>query len=193
MIQNQPTASLRTLSALLYDAYGSPLPSGTSWEAGMVKLSKANGAFVNTTNLPTAVADGADNSFVLQLEITEVNTLGPLRIQLFDEPDGNVIAEYVDEVVADLADTLEDAHGGGLWTSAVDSAEIATEVWGAILEETHTASDLVRLLVAIAAGDRVDDEDAGTSVYYGLDGSTERATGTVDDEGRDATVGTLSI
>ena len=102
MNQNEPVASLRTLSANLYDISGFPLASTTSWLAGMVKISKANGAFVNTTNLPTTVTGGADNSFKLQLEIAEVNTLGPLRIQFFDAVGGNLIAEYVDEVIDPL-------------------------------------------------------------------------------------------
>ena len=100
MLQSQPTASLRVLSATLYDLAGAPLSSGTSWLAGMVKISKANGAFANTTNLPTAVTGGADNSFKLQLEIAEVDTLGPLRIQFFDSVGGDLIAEYTDDVVA---------------------------------------------------------------------------------------------
>lgn len=125
MVKDEPTASLRVLSATLYDAANSPLPSGTSWSAGMTKLSKANGAFANTTNTPTPVTGGADNAFKLQLTAAEVDTLGPLRVQFFDAPGGQLIAEYVDEVVSGSTATLT-LHSGTAQAGAANSITLAS-------------------------------------------------------------------
>lgn len=106
MIQSQPLANLRLLQALLYDTAGAALSAAVVWVAGMARLSKAGGAFVNTTNLPSTVTGGGANSFKLQLTAAECDTLGTLRIQFFDAAAGSLIAEYVDEVVVDTLDTV---------------------------------------------------------------------------------------
>ncbi len=176
MIQNQPTASLRALAALLYDTGASPLPSGTSWLAGMTLISKANGAFVNTYNTPTAVSGGADNSFVLQLEEAETDTLGPLRIQFLDGVAGNLLAEYVDEVVVETD------------ISTVPTAsENADAVWETGIESSYSAAELLRLLVAVAAGDG-DGLESTTPLYKNIAGDTTRVSATVDEDTGDRVI-----
>lgn len=106
MIQNQPVEALRTLSATVYDANGDLLPAATSWVAGMVKISKAGGAFTNTTNLPTSVSGGGDGDFDLILTVGEVDTIGNLRVRFYDDAVGTtLLAEYVDQVTSSTTQT----------------------------------------------------------------------------------------
>lgn len=101
MRQNEPLEALRTLSATLYDTNGDLLPAATVWSAGMVKVSKAGGAFTNTVNLPTSVSGGGDGDFDLVLDLTEVDTIGNLRIRFYDDALGtNLLAEYQDQVTS---------------------------------------------------------------------------------------------
>lgn len=98
MKQNEPNANLRKLVMTLYDAAGNPLDGATSWSSGLTKISKGGGAFSNTTNLPAGMGGGAENSFLLQLTVDEVNTLGPIVVQVFDVG-GALLAEFGDAVV----------------------------------------------------------------------------------------------
>lgn len=99
MIQNESNPALRTLSATIYDTNGDLLPAATSWVAGMVRVSKAGGAFTNAVNLPTSVSGGGDGDFDLILDVSEVDTIGNLRVRFYDDASGtNLLAEYVDQV-----------------------------------------------------------------------------------------------
>lgn len=116
MKQNEPLASLRTLSATIYDTNGVLLPEATSWVAGMVMISKAGGAFANSTNLPTSVSGGGDGDFDLILTVSEVDTIGNLRIRFFDDAIGtNLLAEYVDQVIASTV-AVSSSSGSANWT-----------------------------------------------------------------------------
>ncbi len=180
MIISQPTASLRTLSALLYEVDGDPLPSGTAWVAGMTRVSKANGAFANTTNSPTTVSGGADNAFKLELTTTEVNTLGPLRVQIFDAAAGDLIAEYTDEVVT--ATLAANAITGDV-IAASAATKISAAVGARLVEGAHTQDDLQRLLVGVIAG-TVSNFTSDTLVFKSLNGAKTRITITRDATGR---------
>lgn len=99
VIQNEPNVELRTISATLYDALGVLVPAGTVWAAGMSKVSKAGGAFVNTAALPLAVPGGGDGAFDLELTIAECDTVGTLRVRFFDAA-AVFLGEYTDTVYA---------------------------------------------------------------------------------------------
>lgn len=117
MKQNEPLESLRTLSATIYDLTGVLLPAATVWVAGMVKISKGGGAFTNTTNLPTSVSGGGDGDFDLILTVPEVDTIGNLRIRFYDDAVGtNLLAEYVDRVVASTVQTSSSSSSSINWT-----------------------------------------------------------------------------
>lgn len=89
IIANEPTPGLRTLAVRLLTAGGGAgLPLATVFVAGNVKLSKAGAAFVNTTNLPTPIADGQAGSFNFTLEQLEVDAPGAYRVQ-FTPPGGD--------------------------------------------------------------------------------------------------------
>lgn len=114
MKQSEPTEALRTLSATIYDTNGDLLPEATSWSAGMVKISKAGAAFTNTTNLPTSVAGGGDGDFDLILTVSEVDTVGNLRIRFYDDVLGtNLLAEYTDQVVSSTTTTSSSSSSSG--------------------------------------------------------------------------------
>ncbi len=116
MIQNQPVEALRTLSATVYDANGDLLPAATSWVAGMVKISKGGGAFVNTTNLPTSVSGGGDGDFDLILTVDEVDTIGNLRVRFYDDAVGTtLLAEYVDQVTTSTVATSSSGSSSNGW------------------------------------------------------------------------------
>lgn len=100
MIQNEPNEELRTVSATLYASNGDLLPAATVWSAGMVKISKAGGPFVDTVNLPVAVAGGGDGAFDLVLTVEEVDTVGMVRVRFYSSPGGALIAEYTAMVEA---------------------------------------------------------------------------------------------
>ncbi|MDQ3070464.1 MAG: hypothetical protein M3R55_12150 [Acidobacteriota bacterium] len=176
MLQSEPTAELRALSALLYNTDGTPLAAATSWLAGMVKISKANGAFVNSTNTPTAVTGGATNAFKLQLTIAEVNTVGALRVQFFASVGGDLLAEYIDEVN----------------TGTFDVTTIAAAVDELPVLGAHTRGDLDRLVVAVLAGP-VLDFTTGTLVYKCPVTGVTRLTVTKNSTGRlVSTIGDLA-
>lgn len=106
MKQNEPVEALRTLSATIYDVDGDLVPAAFTWLAGMVRISKAGGAFANTANLPNSVSGGGDGDFDLVLTTTEVDTIGNIRVRFYDDAVGtNLLAEYVDQVVASTVQT----------------------------------------------------------------------------------------
>lgn len=105
MLLNEPIAALRTISTTLFDTAGDLLPLNASWVAGQVKLSKNGSPFTNTTNLPVALDDGGDGAFDLELELSEVNTAGTVRVRFYDGS-ADLIAEYTIEIETDFGDYL---------------------------------------------------------------------------------------
>lgn len=91
---DQPLAALRTLSASLVDSSDVAIPAGTSWVAGMAKVSKAGAAFVNAANLPVAVSGAGDGAFSLELSTGEVDTEGRVRVRFYDAS-AVLLREYV--------------------------------------------------------------------------------------------------
>jgi hypothetical protein len=68
--------------------------------------------------------------------------------------------------------------------SALTPAAIAAAVWAEIVESGYSASDILRILAAVAAGDATDLD--GNPSFTGLDGTTTRVAGTIS--GGDRTI-----
>lgn len=66
-------------------------------------------------------------------------------------------------------------NGPPVWEELVDQAIFADAVWGAILEDSHTAADLLRLLVSFAAG-KVQNFSTGTLAFRNLADTVTRFT-----------------
>lgn len=140
MLLNQPLAALRLVSMRLLDENGDGLPLATTISVGQCKISKAGAAFANTVNVPTAVSGGTAGSFQLQLELSEVDTVGVLRIQV--SPTGGQVADLVDEVA----------------TSSTEAAAVATAVGDLVLDSTapegaRTLKESVNIIASFAAGE----------------------------------------
>ena len=83
MLLNQSTAALRVIPMRLYDASGVALSAAHVFAAGDVKLIQPDGTIANATNLPTPVTNTViAGSFNFQLEQSEIQQLGELRIQV---------------------------------------------------------------------------------------------------------------
>ncbi len=95
--RNESNASERVLDATIYDESGDLLAADTAWSAGMVKVSKAGGAFANAAALPVAVASGSDGAFRLQFSQAETDTVGNLRVRFYTSG-GTLIGEFVAQV-----------------------------------------------------------------------------------------------
>lgn len=138
MILNEPTAALRLVSLRLLATDGSGLPLATVFVAGQVKIIKASGAPTNSVNLPVAVSGAVAGTFTLQLELTEVDTVGQLRIQI--SPTNGQYAEYVDEVRS----------------SSTDAAAIATAVGTLVIDSSapigaRTLAENINIIASFAA------------------------------------------
>lgn len=138
MLLNEPSAAMRVVELNLLTIDGAGLPLSTVFSIGQCKIKKAGGAFANTVNLPQAVASGAAGSFTLQLTVGEVDTPGPLRLQI--SPTGGQVADLVDVVN----------------TNPVEAAAVASAVFAQIYEGSATFLDLMRDLGAVFTGDAVD-------------------------------------
>ncbi len=146
MKQNEPNPALRTLSATVYDVNGDLLPSATTWLAGMVKVQKAGEAFANAVNLPTSVSGGGDGDFDLVLDLTEVDTIGNLRVRFYDDASGtNLLAEYVDQVVASST-VVSPGGGGNPWSFSGCGAIYKVDVL-AVAPELATLPDAAWIMV----------------------------------------------
>lgn len=104
LILNEPTAALRVI-ALRFD----DLDPDHVWIDGEVKVSKNGLDFANAVNLPVAVDGGDDSAWNLELDATEVNAQGLLRVQfivggeLLDEKTFQVRAAAAVDVAAVVA------------------------------------------------------------------------------------------
>lgn len=142
MLINEPSAVLRLIQLRLYDENGDGLSLLTGFSVGQSKISKNGGAFVNTVNLPQAVASGSAGTFTLQLALSEVDTEGTLRLQI--SPTNGQVYDAVDEVRA----------------SSVDSAAVALAVGDIVIdanapEGARTLKEQVNIIAAFAAGEGV--------------------------------------
>lgn len=106
MLLDEPIAALRTLSTTLTDVAGVLLPLATSWLAGMVKVSRNGGVFVDAVNLPVAVTAGGDGAFDLEIALAEISTPGTIHVRFYDAVDGELLGEFTDEVEATLDDYI---------------------------------------------------------------------------------------
>lgn len=94
--KDEEDTTARVLDVTLYGLDAQLLPADTAWSAGMVKVSKAGAAFVNTDALPVAVG-GGDGTFQLQLSLAEVSTVGNLRVRFYASG-GELVGETVAQV-----------------------------------------------------------------------------------------------
>ena len=149
-----------------FDAAGRPgstAPANTE-----VQLHKSGGSWANVTNAPALVSAVA-GAVELSLTSAELDTAGPFWIHASK-------SGYRDVFV--LCD--------------VSSTSPGQDVFSTVLEGSHTAADLVRLIVAMVFGQAAD-FTTPTANYKSIDASKTRATVTYDPTGRKtATVGDLT-
>ena len=97
----------------VYSLLGALLPAATMWIPGMVKISKNGGAFANTVSLPVSISGGGDGDFDLVLSVAETDTIGNIRIRVYDDASGtNLLAEYVNQVTAQTTAVTTGGNGG---------------------------------------------------------------------------------
>jgi hypothetical protein len=135
-------------------------------------------------------------------------------VQFFDAAAGDLIAEYVDEVVTETdlsvvtdaitatetvittaitaTETALDASIAAVLAAVADPEDIATAVWEYGIEAGYTAEELVRLMVGFLCGDATD-LDTSTPIFLSLNGLKTRISGLAVVSGdRNATIGDLT-
>jgi len=73
------------------------------------------------------------------------------------------------------------APGAAMTLTSGERSNVASAVWGFVLESAKSAAEFMRLMLAVLAGKRT--VDGNTETYYGLDGTTARVVGSVDGQG----------
>lgn len=209
MLQNEPNEELRTVSATLYLLNGDFLPESTVWQPGMVKISKAGGPFVNTTNLPVPVS-GGEGAFDLVLTVAEVDTVGVIRVRFYDSPGGDMIAEYTAMVEAAPEPgatppvvTQDPITKSDVLAMAPELVSVSDEAWVDILAYVNTMSPkgvcndpatyrLARILLAAHYGTISKNAFTGAAgpVVAEAAGGLRRAYGLVALSSADAALGT---
>lgn len=197
MIQHEPNEELRTVSATLYAMNGDLLPAATVWVAGMVRISKAGGPFADTVNLPVSVSS-EDGAFDLVLDVSEVDTVGVVRVRFYASVGGDLIAEYTSLVeeapipgTTPPGVTNDPVTKTDVLAIAPELTTISDEAWADILAYVNTMSPkgicndaatfrLARILLAAhygtiskraftgAAGPVVSEAAGGLRRAYGL-------------------------
>lgn len=81
----------------------------------------------------------------------------------------------------DAAVTSRAAPGDAMSLTSTERSNIASAVWNFMAELSVTAVGLLRLIAAVVQGKRT--VDGNTETYYGLDGTTARVVGSVDERG----------
>lgn len=81
----------------------------------------------------------------------------------------------------DAAVTSRAAPGDAMSLTSTERSNIASAVWNFMAELSVTAVGLLRLIAAVVQGKRT--VDGNTETYYGLDGTTARVVGSVDEQG----------
>jgi len=81
----------------------------------------------------------------------------------------------------DAAVTSRSAPGDAMSLTSAERSNIASAVWNFMAELSVTAVGLLRLIAAVVQGKRT--VDGNTETYYGLDGTTARVVGSVDERG----------
>ena len=98
MLANQSDALLRVIPLRLNATDGSGLPANHVFAVGDVKLIQPDGTVANATNAPAPVANTViAGSFNLQLEQSEIQQVGVLRIQIVSS--GMLDYEYTEEIL----------------------------------------------------------------------------------------------
>lgn len=180
--QHESVASNRLLDVTIYDANGDLLDADTEWSAGMVKVSKAGGAFANASALP--VTEGSDGAFQLQLSIGEVDTVGNVRVRFYTSG-GTLLGEYVAPVRAVAAPTPLPASHPQLVLVSAECECVFIEEGIKMRTITRRQGDRLPAIEAVVfdEGQRVDLTAFETIVFRMVSGETEiegSATGDVN-------------
>jgi len=81
----------------------------------------------------------------------------------------------------DAAVSSRAAPGAAMTLTSAERSNIASAVWGFVLESAKSAAEFMRLMLAVLAGKRT--VSGNTETYYALDDTTARVVGTVDASG----------
>ncbi len=154
MLVNEPLASQRTITVVLTDMVGVPLP-GISFSAGDVKIQKYGGSFTNITTLPTEVTGAADGIYNITFTQGEVDTVGPLIVSIVKTG----VADFVTSVsvdplpVADLDPSdltdIATSVASQINASITLSAAAITAIWDHVIEDTYSARDYMRGMASV--------------------------------------------
>ena len=161
---NQPNAQLRNIPFVIRDSSGVEV-TGETLTGSEIQIAKNVGSFANFAGVVTEIGLGL---YSYQATAAECSELGFLDVRIDDgtNPTLHVIVQIT-------AIDIDNASGG---------------VWNAVLENTLTAQQMMRLMTAAAAGELEGADTTNVIIKAANDNSTTRIDATVDSDENRTTV-----